>query len=137
MPVQLSAPEFEVCILPHLSMPKRGLKCKLGYCRVFHLITSVLHGDGTNTMAKKGEKVIAITDNHGYISAPAPVAPVDETDMILLPQGLKALPQVAKQVGTDLRGAYLNLNLWGSDSPKLASLKPEVCKSLICRTKTP
>src|SRR2546425_6897347 len=30
MPVQLSAPEFEVCILPHLSMPKRGLKCKLG-----------------------------------------------------------------------------------------------------------
>jgi hypothetical protein len=29
------------------------------------------------------------------------------------------------------------LNLWGSDSPKLASLKPEVCKSEICRTKTP
>jgi hypothetical protein len=24
-------------------------------------------------------------------------------------------------------------NLWGSDSPKLASLQPEVCKSLICR----
>jgi transposase len=28
MPVQLSAPEFEVFILPHLSMPKRGLKRK-------------------------------------------------------------------------------------------------------------
>ena len=26
MPVQLSAPEFEVFILPHLSIPKRGLK---------------------------------------------------------------------------------------------------------------
>jgi transposase len=43
IPVQLSAPEFEVCILPHLSMPKRGLKCKLGYCRVFNLILWVLY----------------------------------------------------------------------------------------------
>ena len=115
IPVQLSAPEFEAFILPHLSMPKRGPKCKLGYHRVFNLIlwvlytgmqwkclpvphdahgkpaihdttvsrvfakwadngslwhaflasvqhlavakhldTSVLHGDGTNTVAKKG-----------------------------------------------------------------------------------
>ena len=30
-----------------------------------------------------------------------------------------------------------HINLWGSDSPKLASLNPEVCKSLICRAKTP
>ena len=30
--------------------------------------------------------------------------------MVLLPQGLKALKQVAKQVGLDLRGAYLNLD---------------------------
>src|SRR4051812_45236959 len=43
IPVQLSAPEFEVCILPHLSMPKRGLKCTLGYCRVFNLILWVLY----------------------------------------------------------------------------------------------
>ena len=134
IPVQLSASEFEAFLLPHLSMPKRGPKCKLGYYRVFNLIlwvlytgtqwkclpvpkdangtpaihyttvykvfakwaddgslwqafvasvrhlatekhldTSVLHGDGTNTVAKKGamglatratntkgEKVIAI-----------------------------------------------------------------------------
>jgi len=38
IPVQLSEPEFEAFILPHLSMPKRGPKCKLGYCRVFNLI---------------------------------------------------------------------------------------------------
>ena len=31
IPVQLSAPEFEAFIFPHLSMPKRGPKCKLGY----------------------------------------------------------------------------------------------------------
>ena len=115
IPVQLSAPEFEAFLLPHLSMPKRGPKCKLGYYRVFNLMlyvlytgmqwkclplphdaqgkpaihdttvykvfakwadagslwrafvasvrhlaaakqldTSVLHGDGTNTVAKKG-----------------------------------------------------------------------------------
>ena len=43
IPVQLSAPEFETFILPHLSMPKRGPKCKLGYYRVFNLILWVLY----------------------------------------------------------------------------------------------
>src|SRR5215471_10141939 len=43
IPVQLSEPEFETCILPHLSMPKRGPKCKLGYYRVFNLILWVLY----------------------------------------------------------------------------------------------
>jgi transposase len=118
IPVQLSENEFTAFILPHLSMPKRGPKCKLGYYRVFNLIlwvlytgmqwkclpvpqdahgkptihyttvykvfakwaddgslwqaflasvrhlaaaqhldTSVLHGDGTNTVAKKGAMV--------------------------------------------------------------------------------
>jgi hypothetical protein len=38
------------------------------------------------------------------------VAPVNETDMVLLPEGLKALKKVAKEVGVDLRGAYLNLD---------------------------
>jgi cyclopropane fatty-acyl-phospholipid synthase-like methyltransferase len=36
------------------------------------------------------------------------VAPVNETDMGLLPQGLKALKQVANEVGVDLTGAYVN-----------------------------
>jgi transposase len=121
IPVQLSEPEFEEFIFPHLSMPKRGPKCKLGYHRVFNLILwvlytgmqwkclpvpkdptgepaihyttvykvfakwaddgslwqafiasvrhladqkhldlSVLHGDGTNTVAKKGEMGLGI-----------------------------------------------------------------------------
>ena len=90
IPVQLSEPEFTAFILPYLSMPKRGPKCKLGYHRVFNLIkvfarwaddgslwqaflasvrhlataqhldTSVLHGDGTNTVAKKGAMASAM-----------------------------------------------------------------------------
>jgi transposase len=43
IPVQLSELEFEAFILPHLSMPKRGPKCKLGYHRVFNLIVWLLY----------------------------------------------------------------------------------------------
>jgi len=43
IPVQLSETEFTTFILPHLSMPKRGPRCKLGYYRVFNLILWVLY----------------------------------------------------------------------------------------------
>ena len=43
IPVQLSEPEFTTCILPHLSMPKRGPKCKLGYHCVLNFILWVLY----------------------------------------------------------------------------------------------
>jgi hypothetical protein len=59
---------------------------------------------------QKGENVMAIIDHHGDVLSPLPVAPVHETDMILLPEGLKALKKVATQVGLDLKGAYLNLD---------------------------
>ena len=185
IPVQLSESEFAQFILPHLSMPKRGPRCKLGYHRVFNLILWVLytgmqwkclpvpkdtqghaaihyttvykvfarwsgdgsledafiasvghlsdhnqldlrllHGDGTNTVAKKGgdgigysgykhqkgEKVIAIIDNHGYVLAPLPVAPVNAADTVLLPEGLKGLKRMAKLTGLVLEGSYLNLD---------------------------
>jgi transposase len=85
---------------------------------------SILHGDGTNTVAKKdgdgvgysgykhqkGEKVIAIVDNHGYILAPLPVAPVNEADTVLLPGALKTLKRIGKQTGLSFKGAYLNLD---------------------------
>jgi hypothetical protein len=46
---------------------------------------------------------------------PFPVAPVNETDMVLLPEGLNALKRIAKTVGLTLTEAYLNLNA-GFDS---------------------
>jgi transposase len=185
IPVQLSETEFHEFILPHLSLPKRGPKCKLGYHRLFNLILwvlytgmqwkclpvptdrdgkaeihyttiykvfarwsddgsleqafiasvrhladhnhldlRVLHGDGTNTVAKKGgdgigysghkpqkgEKIIAIIDNNGYVLAPLPVAPVNAADTVLLPEGLKTLKRVAKLTGLRLTGSYLNLD---------------------------
>ena len=51
-----------------------------------------------------------MTENQGYVIAPVPVAPVNETDMVLFPEGLKALKKVAKEANLDLRGAYLNLD---------------------------
>ena len=89
-----------------------------------HLDLRVLHGDGTNTVAKKGgdgigysgykhqkgEKVIAIIDNNGYVLAPLPVAPVNEADTVLLPEGLNALKRVAQLTGLGLQGSYLNLD---------------------------
>jgi len=43
IPVQLSEPEFTACIFPHLSRPKRGPKCKLGYHCLFNLVLWVLY----------------------------------------------------------------------------------------------
>ena len=43
IPVQLSDNEFTTFILPHLSLPRRGPQCKLGYHRVFNLILWVLY----------------------------------------------------------------------------------------------
>ena len=59
-------------------------------------------GDGigySGDKHQKGEKIIAITDNHGYVLSPLPMAPVNVTDMVLLPEGLNALKRVAKTVG--------------------------------------
>ena len=41
--MQLSEPEFTEFIFPHLSRPKRGPRCKLGYHRLFNLILWVLY----------------------------------------------------------------------------------------------
>jgi Transposase and inactivated derivatives len=43
IPVQLTEAQFEQFILPHLSLPKRGPHCKIGYHRVFNYILTVLY----------------------------------------------------------------------------------------------
>ena len=90
----------------------------------YHLDLRILHGDGTNTVAKKGgdgigysghkhqygEQVLAIIDNNGYVLAPLPVAPVNTADTVLLPEGLKAWKWVTRLTGLELLGAYLYLD---------------------------
>jgi transposase len=43
IPVQFSAAEFAAFILPHLSLPKRGPQCKIGYHKPFNYILKVLY----------------------------------------------------------------------------------------------
>jgi hypothetical protein len=38
-----------------------------------------------------------MTDNNGYVLSPLPVAPVNKADMVLFPDGLKALKKVDLQ----------------------------------------
>ena len=84
----------------------------------------LLHGEGTTTVAhkggagrgysgdthQKGENVLAMTDNHGSVLSPLPVAPANEAEMIRLPAGLRALKRVAKMTGLVLEGSYFNLD---------------------------
>jgi len=88
------------------------------------LDVSVLHGDGTNTVAKKGgdgvgysghkhqkgDKIVAIVDNHGYVLAPFPVAPVNVNDCVLLSDCLGELMRITRRIGVSLKGALLNLD---------------------------
>jgi len=43
IPEKLSEEEFNKFILPHLTLPKRGPKCKIGYHAVFKFIIWVLY----------------------------------------------------------------------------------------------
>lgn len=43
LPVQVSAKEFAQFILPHLSLPRRGPQCKIGYHKPFNSILTVLY----------------------------------------------------------------------------------------------
>jgi hypothetical protein len=43
IPVQFSAEEFTQFILPHLSLPRRGPQCKIGYHKPFNYILKVLY----------------------------------------------------------------------------------------------
>jgi len=43
IPGQLNAQEFAEFILPHLSLPKRGPQCKIGYHKPFNYILKILY----------------------------------------------------------------------------------------------
>ena len=54
-----------------------------------HLDLNILHGDGIGYSGhkhQKGEKIIAIVDNNGYVLAPLPVATANEPDTVLPPK---------------------------------------------------
>jgi len=49
-------------------------------------------------------------DNNGFVLAPLPVAPLNETDTVLPPEGLNALKRVARLTDVKIDGSYRNLD---------------------------
>ena len=62
------------------------------------------------TNFRRAKKVLAIIDNNGFVLAPLPVAPANEADTVLLPEGLNALKRMARLADLKIGGSYLNLD---------------------------
>jgi hypothetical protein len=43
IPIEIKEEDFNKYIMPHLSMPKRGPKCKIGYWKVYNYIARIDH----------------------------------------------------------------------------------------------
>ncbi|HEY5746212.1 MAG TPA: transposase [Chryseolinea sp.] len=59
---------------------------------------------------QKGEKELAIVDNHGFVVGPISVKPVNQQDTVILPETLTALVDFTHGIGIDLRGSALTLD---------------------------
>jgi transposase len=88
------------------------------------LDTSVVHGDGTTTVAKKGgdnigfsghkhvkgDKVVPFCDRNSNVISPFVAAPGNCNESPMLLEALPKLTHIAKAVGIDLRGATVSLD---------------------------
>lgn len=88
------------------------------------LDTSILHGDGTTTAAKKGgdvlgysghkhikgEKIVAIVDRNANVIAPFVVAPANKHESPLFSSSFQHLKRIAKNVGFCLKNAVMSLD---------------------------
>ena len=88
------------------------------------LDTSVIHGDGTTTTAKKGgdnigfsghkkvkgDKVVAFCDRNCNVIAPFISAPGNQNESPLLREALPAVTGIAASISLDLRGTIVSLD---------------------------
>jgi hypothetical protein len=97
-----------------------GSVCKLHEDQL--LDRSVIHGDGTTTVAKKGgdnlgfsghkhmkgDKVVAFCDRNCNVIAPFVPAPGNRNESLLLREALPQLTQTVRAIGLDLRGTIVS-----------------------------
>ncbi len=88
------------------------------------LDTSIVHGDGSGTAAKKGgdnlgrnghkhhkgEKIVAITDRGANIISPFVTAPGNRNEIILLKESLDQFTRIARLAGIDFKGSVMSLD---------------------------
>jgi transposase len=89
-----------------------------------YLDISVIHGDGTTTVAKKGgdnigfsghkhlkgDKVVAVCDRNCNVIAPFIAAPGNRNESPLLKEALPQVTRIAKKVGLDLNKTIVSLD---------------------------
>jgi transposase len=89
-----------------------------------HLDISVIHGDGTTTVAKKGgdnlgfsghkhlkgDKVIPFCDRNCNVIAPFVSAPGNRNESPLLKEALPQVTRIAKKIGLDLSKSIVSLD---------------------------
>lgn len=89
-----------------------------------YLDISVIHGDGTTTVAKKGgdnlgfsghkhlkgDKVVPFCDRHCHVISPFVSAPGNRNESPLLKEALPQVTRIAKQVGLDLNKTIVSLD---------------------------
>jgi hypothetical protein len=118
IPVQLSEREFTAFIFPHLWMPKRGPRCKLGYHRLFNLNLShyePLNPDMDNGNGQKrveADRTTLPTDDQAtvFFLEPGESALGLEARHLHLERSaacLSGLPDPFRQLGTDAASAKL------------------------------
>ena len=88
------------------------------------LDTSVIHGDGTTTAAKKGgdnigfsghkkikgDKIVAFCDRNCNVIAPFVAAPGNQNESPLLREALPEVTRIAKAINLDLQGTLVSLD---------------------------
>lgn len=88
------------------------------------LDVSIIHGDGTTTMAKKGgdclgfsghkhmkgEKVVAFTDRNCYVLSPMIIAPGNRHEGPLFVKAFESLKDLAKRIGLSLKNTVMSLD---------------------------
>lgn len=85
---------------------------------------SIIHGDGTTTMAKKGgdclgfsghkhiksEKVVAFTKRNYYVLSPMIIAPGNRHEGPLFEKAFESLKDLAKRIGLSLKNTVVSLD---------------------------
>lgn len=88
------------------------------------LDTSIIHGDGTTTSAKKGgdnigysghkhmkgDKIVAFSDRNCNVIAPFVTAPGNKNESPLLRDALPMVMKITRAIGIDLKGSIVSLD---------------------------
>lgn len=75
---------------------------------------------------------MTIADNHGFVLGPISVRPVNEQEMVILPETFRRLREFTRQIGVDLRGSRLTLDSGFDSRANKELIQAQGLVSVIC-----